>query len=73
MPPRIEIRTNGAITRVFIDGKEMHGIESCRFEYDSKSAPCLEIKFVGADVSINGQSALELPEELRRYFVKRTS
>jgi hypothetical protein len=62
MLSRIEIKTNGITSRVFIDGKELHGIESCRFEHYSESLPSLEIKFVGADVSISGQSALELPE-----------
>lgn len=55
----IEIKTNGAITKVYIDGIEMHNIQSLKFEHKkAEELATIDIKLVPQDCKIQ---AIDIP------------
>ena len=51
--PHIEIRTNGIISQVTIDGKPIEGLMSVEFTHNEYEIPILRLGLLGLDVTIS--------------------
>jgi hypothetical protein len=63
-------------TRVFIDGKEIHGIRKMSFERDATAqdkVPVLKLDVIAANMTVDFPGVPELPDVLKPYYVKKES
>lgn len=52
---RIEIKTDGAFSQIFIDGKKLNGVRNYKLEHAAGKAPTLTLDLNAFDVSVDGQ------------------
>ncbi len=72
--PHIEIKQDGVFTKVFVDGKELHGIRNICFRHsvdDMDSVPVLKIDLIACDVDIDTRIVPDLPEFFKPYYVAK--
>ncbi len=69
--PRIELKTGGIQTEVFIDGKRLEKVRSVRFEHRAGELPILSVDYVAADLYLDGHMLPALPEHFRPYYEQK--
>ena len=52
---RIEIKTDGAFSQIFIDGRKLNGVRNYKLEHAAGKAPTLTLDLNAFDVSVDGQ------------------
>lgn len=55
---RIEIKTDGAFSQIFIDGKKLNGVRNYKLEHAAGEAPTLTLDLNAFDLTVNGQMLL---------------
>lgn len=66
--PRIELKTSGIQTEVFIDGERLEKVRSVRLEHRAGELPILSVDYVAADLYLDGHMLPALPEHFRPYY-----
>lgn len=72
MLPKIEIKTKNIQTHVLIDGQELVGVRSLRFEQRAGERPVMTVEFAGADFYIDGQFVPALPKPFEKWYKAKT-
>lgn len=69
--PSVRIENRGALTKVYVDGEELHGVKSIEFLHDKtvKSFPILKIELLAESISIDTNMVFELPEFYHPFYV----
>ena len=55
---RIEIKTDGAFSQIFIDGKKLNGVRNYKLEHAAGEAPTLTLDLNAFDLTVDGQMLL---------------
>lgn len=75
MTPHIEIKTEGILTTVTVDGNELHGIRRLEFIADAETsghtAPILRLDLLATDLTIDTCILPELPEPFKNWYEPR--
>ena len=67
--PHIEIKQEGVLTNVFIDGQKITGLRKISFQHESgNSAPVVQMEFLATDMSIDASVIPELPEIFKGFY-----
>ena len=67
--PHIEIKQDGIVTEVFIDGKKVDGVRKISFEREqSNDVPVLKMEFLASDMKINSTIVPDLPDVLKPFY-----
>lgn len=53
--PKIEIKTDGSISQIYVDGKKLDGVRSYKLEQAVNGIPILTLDLNAFDVSVDGQ------------------
>lgn len=53
--PKIEIKTDGSISQIYVDGKKLDGVRSYKLEQTVNGIPILTLDLNAFDVSVDGQ------------------
>ena len=72
--PEIKIMQDGpCVTRVFIDGQEIHGIRKMSFERDATQSeiPILKLDLVATNLTVDSPMLLELPDVYKGWYEKK--
>lgn len=69
--PDVTIKNNGAITTVFVNGKEIEGVRNIEFSHDREkdSLPVLKIGLLADRVTIDSPVLPDLPETYHGHYV----
>ncbi len=55
---RIKIKTDGAFSQIFIDGKKLNGVRNYKLEHAAGKAPILTLDLNAFDLTVDGQMLL---------------
>lgn len=53
--PKIEIKTDGSISQIYVDGKKLDGVRSYKLEQTVNGIPILTLDLNAFDASVDGQ------------------
>ena len=69
--PSVRIKNRGALTKVYVDGEELHGVKSIEFLHDKtvRSFPILKIELMTECITIDTAQVFELPEIYHPFYV----
>ncbi len=70
--PTIDIKNDGMLTKVFIDGREVEGIVSITFShsiYQNNHVPVVRLELMADKVHIGTHQIFELPEIYYPFYV----
>lgn len=67
--PHIEIKTTGAMSEIFIDGKHVSGIRKIEFVHEPHKVPILRLDLIATDCTFDGDHIKpELPDMYKRFY-----
>ena len=70
--PRIEIKTKGGKSEVYVNGQFVPGVGKIEFEHSPLSTPTLKLSFPAINLTWDMENVQpELPEALRLWYVPR--
>lgn len=72
MIPKIEIRTNGVTSDVFIDGAKINNVRAVRFSHNGGDIPLMSLEFVAADLYLDGEFVPALPKPFDKWYKAKT-
>lgn len=72
MTPKIEVKTKGIETKIFIDGQEMKKVRAIHFTHEAREIPVLSLEFVGADLYLDGEFVPALPAPFENWYKAKT-
>lgn len=55
---RIEIKTDGTSSQIFIDGRKLNGVRNYKLEHVAGKAPTLTLDLNAFDLTVDGQMLL---------------
>nr|DAG65875.1 MAG TPA: hypothetical protein [Bacteriophage sp.] len=55
---RIEIKTDGTSSQIFIDGRKLNGVRNYKLEHAAGGAPTLTLDLNAFDLTVDGQMLL---------------
>ncbi|MCI9059042.1 MAG: hypothetical protein HFH52_04585 [Lachnospiraceae bacterium] len=70
--PTIDIKNNGTLTKVFIDGKEVEGVVGITFShsiYQNNHIPVVRLELMADKVHIGTHKVFDLPEIYHPFYV----
>lgn len=68
--PSVRIENRGALTKVYVDGEELHGVKSIEFSHKAiNSQRTLKIELLAESISIDTNMVFELPEFYHPFYV----
>ena len=70
--PKILIKTDGIRAKVYVDGKELHGVKAYKFTHNAVEGPTLHLSMVGTDVTLEALVIPALPEIYRNFYISAT-
>jgi len=70
---KIEIRTDGAFSKVFIDGNEVRGVRSYSLAHKAGELPSLQLDLTALDVTVDGVMGPMLPTIFQPFYELRKS
>jgi len=72
MPAKIEIKADGALAKILVDGAEIQDrVSEYEFIHKAGELPKLKVTFSGVGVSVLSQHTwVEIPESIRSFFRK---
>lgn len=71
--PRVEIKADGAIGQVFIDGKKVAGVCGLKYEHSVNQCPKLYLEMNVPDISIDAELIPELPDAFKSFYTRKTA
>lgn len=67
--PHIEIKQEGVLTNVFIDGQKITGLRKISFQHEAgNNAPVVQMELRAADMAIDTNVIPELPEIFKGFY-----
>lgn len=69
--PHIEIKSNGFITEVFIDGKKLNNVTRLSVEQDAGDFMNVVFELFSDNVSIDTRLIPDLPDIYKPFYVKK--
>ena len=69
--PKVTIKNNGAVTNVFVDGKEIRGVRGIEFlhNHEKDHLPVLRISLLADQITIDTPVLFDLPEVYWPHYV----
>lgn len=69
--PHIEIKQNGMLTEIFVDGRKINGVRKVSFEYSCDNLlPVLKLDLLATDMAVDATLVPELPEVFKPFYKK---
>lgn len=66
---KVEIKSEGTMTHVFVDGNEIHGVTHLSFERKvDDEIPILKLELLADNMTIDSQVMLDLPEVYKAFY-----
>lgn len=71
--PKIEIKNDGVLTQVKIDGNEIKGIRRIEFinDINNPAVPIVRLDLLADKATIDSNCVLELPDVYKPFYVKK--
>ena len=66
--PRIEINTDGILTTIKCDGKEIKGVRGYSLSQNAGEIPVLRLDLNATNLTVDGVMCPELPEVFRPFY-----
>ena len=70
---KIEIKTEGTITKVFVDGKIVNGVRKLSFSQEPGQVPILRLDLITDKMTINSPALLALPEVYEPFYESKSA
>ncbi len=69
--PKVTIKNNGAVTNIFVDGKEIRGVRGIEFLHNREKdhLPVLRISLLADQITIDTPVLFDLPEVYWPHYV----
>jgi len=68
MVPRIEVKTKGLNSRVYVNGQELHGVRTVHFTHEAGKLPVMSVDYVAADLYLDGEFVPTLPHPFDKWY-----
>lgn len=70
--PKIKIEQDGILTKIYIDGQQIHGVRGLSFENSIDNRfPILKLDLIAVDMEIDAVAIPELPEIFKPFYQHR--
>lgn len=63
----IKIKNDGIVTRVFVGGKEIHGIAKCTFKQEAGAVPKVSLEIYSKAVTLDMPCVVYLENAFEKY------
>lgn len=70
--PRIEVKTSGVNSEVFIDGAKIEKVRAIYFTHTPGKLPMMSLDFAAADLYLDGQFVPALPKPFDNWYKAKT-
>lgn len=70
--PRIEVKTSGVNSEVFIDGAKIEKVRAIHFTHTPGEFPMISLDFVASDLYLDGQFVPALPKPFEQWYKEKT-
>ena len=67
-PPKIEIKTDGAMTVLKINGEKINGVRGIQFKKEPGAIPTIQIDLLAIDMTIDADVIPALPDVFKPFY-----